>query len=287
MNNRIDFSSCELSGKFYGGSERKEGIIFQGQPYMLKFAKKNIYGECFNDVSEYICSTYFSYVGVKAQETLLGLYKGEKVVACKDFVVNGFKFYPFNDLGESTIEDSKGRYKYRYKDIEILIDKNKKLSDKEEAKMMFWKTYILDALFANPDRHGKNWGYLKKNDQYVVAPVFDNGSSLFSSFSDEEEMNVILNDEEEILKRVYERPSSLILYDATISDYYSVISSLEFEYCNKALLALFPLVKLEEIDTLIDSTDLVDIRKKFLKRMIKERYERILKFSYMKLEKDE
>ena len=283
MNIRIDFSNCKLSNKFYGGSEKKLGIIFEDKPYMLKFVKKNIYGDCFNDVAEYICSQYFNLLGISAQETILGTYKGSRVVACKDFIVDGYKFVPFNAVGESTVEDDKDKYRYRYKDIEKLIDKNKKLLDKEEAKIMFWKTYILDALFANPDRHGKNWGYLKKNNEYKVAPVFDNGSSLFSSFSDVEEMEYVLSDNEELLERVYDTPSSLILYDTTISDYYRVISSLEFEYCNKALKELFPKINLDDIDRLIDSTDLLDVRKTFLKRIVSERYNRILKYSYTRL----
>ena len=98
MDSRIDFSNCELSGKYYGGSEKKEGILFQEQPYMLKFMKKNIYGDCFNDVAEYIVSHYFAKLGISSQSTLLGIYKGEKVVACKDFVINGYKFMPFNDI---------------------------------------------------------------------------------------------------------------------------------------------------------------------------------------------
>lgn len=287
MNIRIDFSNCKLSNKFYGGSEKKLGIIFEDKPYMLKFVKKNVYGDCFNDVAEYICSQYFNLLGISAQETILGTYKGSRVVACKDFIVDGYKFVPFNAVGESTVEDDKDKYRYRYKDIEKLIDKNKKLLDKEEAKIMFWKTYILDALFANPDRHGKNWGYLKKKNEYKVAPVFDNGSSLFSYFSDIEEMEYVLSDNEELLERVYDTPSSLILYDTTISDYYRVISSLEFEYCNKALKELFPKINLDDINRLIDSTDLLDVRKMFLKRIILERYNRILKYSYTRLVIDE
>ena len=49
---RIDFSSCVSSGLDYGGSERKAAILFDGEPYMLKFAKKNVYGLCFEDAVE-------------------------------------------------------------------------------------------------------------------------------------------------------------------------------------------------------------------------------------------
>ena len=280
---RIDFSKCELSGKFYGGSEKKEGILFQGVPFMLKFAKKNIYGDCFNDVAEHICCRFMEALGLPVQVTALGWYGKEKVVGCKDFIIDGYKFMPFNDLGESSIDEGKGNYKYRYADIEKLIRKNKKLAQKEAAMSLFWKTYIMDALLANPDRHGKNWGYLKKDNVYSLAPIFDNGSSLFSSFSDEEEMEYVLTQEDEILERVYDRPNSLILYNTAISDYFTVISSLEFENCNKALRELFPLIDMEAFFAIVEKTDLSEVRKKFIKTIVKERYARIIEFSYRKL----
>ena len=143
----------------------------------------------------------------------------------------------------------------------------------------------MDALLANPDRHGKNWGFLKKDDQYFVAPVFDNGSSLFSNFSDEEEMLSVLRDKEEIKERVYQRPASLVLYSESISDYYSVISSLEFELCNKALIEVFPKIKLKRIFGLIDETDLSDTKKRFLKTIVQARYEKILSETYEKVRK--
>ena len=254
---------------------------------MLKFAKANIYGACFNDVAEYICSNIFDIVGINCQFSILGLYEGKKVVACQDFVVDGYKFSPFNDLGESSIEVEKDRYRYRYADIELLIDSNKKLNDKNYAKMLFWKTYIMDALLANPDRHGKNWGFLKKNNEYFVAPVFDNGSSLFSSFSDEEEMEYVLSNADEIDERVYRTPKSLIIDDNTISDYYSIISSLKYERCNKALIELFPLINIKKIKQLIDKTDLTDVKKRFVKTIIESRYEKILKSTYLRLTNDE
>ena len=285
MIQRIDFSESPQSGLQYSGSEQKAGVLYLNRPFMLKFRKKNIYGECFNDIAEYIGSHVFGMLGIPAQETLLGTYKGEKVVACLDFNCNGFKFVPFNDLGESTIDGGKGNFRYSYQKIQDLISKNRKLKEKEAAALLFWKTYIVDALLANPDRHGKNWGFLKKDDQYFVAPVFDNGSSLFSNFSDEEEMLSVLRDKEEIKERVYQRPTSLVLYSESISDYYSVISSLEFELCNKALIEVFPKIKLKRIFGLIDETDLSDTKKRFLKTIVQARYEKILSETYEKVRK--
>ena len=160
---------------------------------MLKFRKRNVYGECFNDVAEYIGSTVFRLLGVEAQHCFLGLFQGEKVVACKDFSQDFF-FIPFKEVGESSIDDEKFKYKYRYFDIEQLINKNHKIIDHEAAISSFWKMYVIDALLANSDRHGSNWGFLKNKHQYLMAPVFDNGSCLFSNFSSVDEMNEVLAD---------------------------------------------------------------------------------------------
>lgn len=52
--------------------------------------------------------------------------------------------------------------------------------------------YIVDALLGNFDRHGANWGFLKKNNKYSLAPIFNNGSSLFPQMIDENEMKLII-----------------------------------------------------------------------------------------------
>jgi hypothetical protein len=48
----IDLIFDVSSGLDYGGSERKAAILFNNEPYMLKFAKKNVYGLCFEDAVE-------------------------------------------------------------------------------------------------------------------------------------------------------------------------------------------------------------------------------------------
>ena len=63
--------------------------------------------------------------------------------------------------------------------------------------------YIVDALLGNFDRHGSNWGFLKKNNQYTLAPIFDNGSCLYPQLSDEDEMIKIMNSVDETNKRIY------------------------------------------------------------------------------------
>lgn len=280
----FDFTNCKLSKKFYGGSEKKIGIVFGDSLFMLKFQKKTPFGLRNNIISEYLGSHIYQMLGFTCHDTFLGIYKGENVVACKDFMTNGYQFVPFNDAGESTIEEDKEEYQYTYDDIVELLQANKKLTNVEETVSSFFEMYIVDALIGNFDRHGANWGFLKKDNQYSLAPVFDNGSCLFPNLNDEDEMLKIINDEEQIDLRVYKFPTSQIKLNNNKSSYFEVISSLQFEEINKALIKIYPMINLGKIFNLIDDISVIsDIHKTFYKTMIKNRYEKIIKYSYMKL----
>jgi len=54
--------------------------------------------------------------------------------------------------------------------------------------------------------------------------------------------------------------------------------------CNEALKRIVPLIDMNKIYQIIDETDYIsDIRKEFYKRIINERYTKILKAAYDKL----
>ena len=268
----FDFSNYELSKKSYGGTEKKLGIIIGNEQYMLKFPKKTAFGIRYNTISEYIGSHIYKFLGFSCQDTYLGTYKGEIVVACKDFVVNGVQFVPFNDVGESTIEEDKEQYQYSYDDIVTLLSANKKLTHVEETISIFFEIYIVDALLGNFDRHGGNWGFLKKDNKYYLAPIFDNGSCLYPNMIDEKEMNEIINSEEQINMRIYNFPTSQIKLGGNKSSYYEVISSLAFSEINKALLKIYPLIDLEKIYEIIDDIPCIsEIHKLFKNTMTKKR----------------
>lgn len=142
------------------------------------------------------------------QEVYLGSYKGEKVVAIKDFVEDGQQFVAFNDVGESSIEENRDEFTYSYEDITKILLVNNKLKNPTEIVDQFWELFILDALLGNFDRHGGNWGFIKKNNAYTLAPIFDNGSCLFPRLTDEEDMTFIIESQEETQKRIFEFPTS-------------------------------------------------------------------------------
>ena len=269
----MDYSIYELSNINYGGSERKIGIFINGVPYMIKFQKKTAFGKRNNHISEYLGSQIFNMLGVNAQETILGTFKDENVVVCKDFNIDGYQFVPFNDVGESTIEEDKEKYQYSYEDIMSLLQLNKKITNVEDVVSSFWEIYIIDALLGNFDRHGNNWGFLKKNNKYEMAPVFDNGSCLFPNMINEDEMIYIMNSKEETAKRVYSFPTSQIKLNGKKSSYYDVINSLVYKECNEALIKIFKRINIKDIFNLIDDIKSIsEVHKSFYKYMLNERY---------------
>ena len=281
-----DWTENELSYIYYGGSEHKLGILIDGQRYMLKFQKKTPFGLRYNHISEYLGSHIYRLLGFDCQDTLLGTYQAQNVVACKDFVTDGCQFVPFNDVGESTLDEDKENYQYDYHDIVCMLEANKKLTNVRQTVEHFFEMFIVDALLGNFDRHGGNWGFLKENNQYRLAPIFDNGSCLYPNMTNPDEMTMIISDQNEINRRVYTFPTSQIKLNGEKSSYYEVISSLMFDEVNAALNRIFPKIVMSDIYNLIDEiNEISDIHKQFYKTMLKNRYELILQTSFEKLQR--
>ena len=281
----IDFSKYERTNTYYGGTERKFGVNVDGFEYMIKFQKQTNFGvKRLNHISEYVGSHIFELLGFEAQDTYLGLYNGEQVVACKNFINGETQFVPFNDVGESSLEQDKETYQYSYQDIMQMLRDNVKLTNVQETISMFWDIYVVDALIGNFDRHGGNWGFLKKNNKYTIAPVFDNGSSLYSQLVDDDMMKQIMQSEEMTNERIYKFPTSQVQLNGKKSSYFEVINSLEFKECNEAVIKICERYSQEKIDELIDETPfLTDTHKEFYKYMLRQRFEKILLPAYKKL----
>lgn len=281
----MDYSNYPDGDRFYSGAERKKSIIINENPYLVKFQKNSREGLRFNHISEFLGSHIFSLLGMEAQETQLGLYHGENVVVIKDFLGEDEVFVPFNGVGDSSLEQDKEKYQYSYEDIIRMLKENVKLTDVEQTMHQFWDMFIVDALIANFDRHGSNWGFIKKNHQYRLSPIFDNGSSLFPQLNTDEKITAILHDQTKIDQRIYRFPTSQIKYQGKKSSYYEIISSLAFEECNKALVRMTEKADLKKINKLIDTVEgISDIRREFYKTILKQRYEKILMESYNKLQ---
>jgi len=283
----VDYSKYPKSNRFYTGAEKKIGILIKNKPYFVKFRKNSPAGYRFNHVSEFIGSQIFSSLGLVSQETKLGFFDGEEVVIIRDFLEEGEVFVPFNAVGDSSMDEDKEKYQYEYKDIIEMLQKNIKLTNVNETIDCFWNMYIVDALIGNFDRHGSNWGFIKKHNAYRIAPVFDNGSCLFPLLNTDEKITITLKSKNEINKRIYEFPTSQIKLNNAKSSYFEIINSLMFPECNKALEKIVNRFDLEKIEKIIETTDFIsEQRKYFYKTIINERFEKILRIPYIKMTKE-
>ena len=144
--------------------------------------------------------------------------------------------------------------------------------------------YLMDAWIGNFDRHGANWGFLKKDNQYRMAPVYDNGSSLFPRLNTDEKLMEILNSREEMERRVFQFPTSQILLNGKKSSYYELINSLQYEECNEALLMLKPEIQLKNMEKFIEEIEEISpVRKKFYQEILWFRYREMIEKPYRRL----
>ena len=279
-----DYSKYEKTPVMFSGAEKKFEIIIDGHRYIVKFQKNSEVGLTYNHVSEYLGSHIFQSIGIPVQETFLGTYDGRNVVVMKNFLEPEDAFVAFNGIGESSLERDKELYQYTYEDITAMLTENMKSTNVAQTIERFWDMFIVDALIGNFDRHGGNWGFIKRDNKYRIAPVYDNGSSLYPKLNTDTKIAAVLASQEEIDKRIYQFPTSHIKVRNRNSSYFEVISSLQFEACNDALKRIVPRIDLERINRIIDEIeDISELRKQFYKTMLQQRYEKILMYSYRML----
>ncbi|MFH2116657.1 MAG: HipA domain-containing protein [Bacillota bacterium] len=279
-----DYSQYNVNNRIYTGSEEKFGITIDDEHFIVKFQKNSETGLLNNHISEHFGSSIFSFLGEEAQTTSLGTYNGRPIVLCKDFNTDQEVFTPFNGVGESSLERDKEMYSYSYDDITSMLKENSKITNVSETIEKFWNMYIIDALIGNFDRHGANWGFIKKNNTYRMAPIFDNGSSLFPRRNSDELMIEAMNNEETIKNMTFKYPTSQIKLQNKKSSYCDVISSLEFNDCNYALERIYKKIDLKKIYKFIDlQEELTSLQKSFYKFIIEYRFTHIIEKPYKKL----
>ena len=290
----IDFTSCEINKfRYYGGRNGgKICIIYNNEEYMLKFpvaSESTEEHEYSNScISEYIACHILQTLGLNVQETILGKYNSggnEKiVVACKDFTSYGKVFRQFAELKNSQIETSKNGYGTEISEVLETIELQQ-IYDAIKLKEFFWDMFIADCLVGNFDRHNGNWGFLidEKSKEVQIAPIYDCASCLYPQLTDSR-IAEIIDLKDEMDARIYTFPNSALKENDNKINYYDYITNLKNQDCNNALKRIVPIIDMNTINEIIDKTEYIsDLRKEFYKRIVYERYNKILKFAYEKL----
>lgn len=299
----IDFTACEIDlTANYGGSDQKRGIIYRNERYMLKMAdritdnnRNSLNSSYSNSVySENICCEILKGLGFDVQETLLGFVTDKNgdnkpVVACKNFVPDGYSLVDFRAIEDALLIDRKAGKIPRITDIyEIMKGENAYFSKETGAIALqkYWDTFILDAMLGNFDRHANNWAYFIKNDgtELKFAPIYDCGSCLYPQMSDYAIPDVLASSKE-IEMRIDKFPTAALeLQDKTKVNYKEYINSLRNPDCTAALLRVYPKIDMNVVRKIInDNAVISDVRKNFYTVMIQKRIEIILKPAYEKV----
>lgn len=302
MTNIIDFTDCPKGYKTYGGANgSKKSIYYNGELYMLKFpheAKLNQNLHYSNDIiSEHLGSSIFNILGIKAQKTILGIYrerseKSEKtynVVACCDFADarKGLLFQDFASLKNEVVSSPSGGYNTDIKELEDTFDKQQRV-DPERLREFFWDMFIVDAYLGNFDRHNGNWGFLTdiNSGKWEIAPVYDCGSCLYAQ-ADSDIKKEIMTSDEALRIRIYQRPLSALSYEGRKVGYAEFLASGVNTSCTRALIRMREKINSnsERIVTLINDTPLSSIDHDFYLFILKKRKELILDAAVQSLER--
>lgn len=286
----INFNNAKEIPPEYNGSEKKKTMIFDEKKYLVKFPDSNrspkLNVSYINNVySEYIGSKIFEVLGIKVQKVKLGYYIQNNrkfyVCACEDFTTPNTKLIEFQKLENASL-DSEGEKK-DLSDIKHIIDLNTYNIDKNLFKKFFWYMFIIDCLIGNTDRHNGNFGFIKniKTEELTIAPVYDCGSCLFSTFTDEQ-MEEVLNNKG-LLRDCIKNTSSAIKYNGSKIKYYDFITKLENKDCTEALMRIYPKIDMKKINDIVDDIPYItEVRKEFYKTILNQKYNEILKVAYKK-----
>ncbi len=195
----IDNEKFSQKNGYYGGlSGFKEGLVIDGEDWLIKYPKNASYLERHDEmlytndaVSEYLGSHVYETLGFPVHETMLAERRGKIVVACKDFIdedkrqklmeirtiknaanekLSEILERNFNNTGSSHIVD--------LEEIFLHIKYNDILNSVQGLKERFFDMLVIDAFINNSDRNNGNWGIIREPGKPdVLAPIFDNGGS--------------------------------------------------------------------------------------------------------------
>ena len=295
MDRIIDFSNCKRAHATFGGSDRKFGVVYDGETYMLKFsehhAKKHDVSTSYvnNAISEYISSHIAQSVGLPAHETVLGTYNEEIVVGCKDFRGSpSVSNVEFAEYVRAKYESSEvGRLVRLDQIYDTLTDPANDIPPELQKATIqrYWDTFVIDAFVGNFDRHIGNWGYLSENNQLRLAPIYDFGSTLFPQLSDVGAQEYLCS-EFEMLKRCLVFPSpALVITEKKVGKvgYYDMLASGFDRNCTEAVLRIAPAIDMKKINEIIDNTPFITkIRKGFYKAILQLRKETLINRAYVR-----
>lgn len=199
-----NLDNCPLSpraGSYGGKAGLKDGIIYNNEYWIVKYPKSTAdmrvkdMSYTTSPLSEYLGSQIFDILGYDVHKTFLAERRGKVAVACKDFCKQEGALREFrtlknlaNDKLSEMLEDSFSstgdRHSINLNETLLHLEYNEILSKVPGIKERFWNTAVIDIFINNNDRNNGNWGILYENNEYKLAPIYDNGASFSNKNSD-------------------------------------------------------------------------------------------------------
>lgn len=188
MRNGFKIFSGMIDRKIPEGTEPKFFIKVNGENYLVKDSSFNTRRKqkSLAPYCEYVGSNFIRLAGLlECQKCYLGEYIDEEVgnrpvVICKDLF--GEKtFRSFKDQHQSSAGTDLSNKSYTYQEVLYVLEKKSLRNNArmKDFKSKFWYMYLFDAILGNRDRHAGNWGFVYSGGTIKIAPIFDNGASLF------------------------------------------------------------------------------------------------------------
>ena len=305
IRNIDECENSEKDGEYGGASGLKEGIIIDGNCWLVKYPKnakslsRHEEMEYTNDpTSEYIGSHIYKILGFPTHETMLVERKGKIAVACKDFTTNNDRLVEIRTLKNTANNDMAERldkefnstgssHIINFEEIRLHLDYNHLLKDIDGIKERFYDQIVIDAFINNSDRNNGNWGILRsRGKKDILAPIYDNGGCLNGKTPDSR------------LKKMLDNPNHLDIIKQNVLNGISVFGDdknflvkdllcFAIPELKNSLIKLVPIIKsnLKNISQMIDEIDeraCSSIRKDFYKQILEKRIEYLLEPAYEK-----
>lgn len=257
-----DFSSCSLSdrnGTYGGNSGDKEGVLINGEPWIIKYPKKcsrlnNVADLLYSTTpeSEFIGSHIYEILGYPVHKTLLGIKNNHVVVACKDLCEEDTRLVEFRQLKNTynkvlnekldlSMSPTGSEHFVLLNEILIHLEYNPSLNNISGIKDRFWDCVIIDGFINNNDRNNGNWGILRNKSGDVLAPIYDNGASFSPNVPEKRIINK-LNNLDSLEKGIYDSVTAYSL-DGKSSARFVDILKINNDNLIKSIKRVIPLIK--------------------------------------------
>ena len=178
-NNNLSNLNLNTPDMTSNGNYEKRWKIINGDRYLLKAGSKMINQEPFNEV-----------IATKLYERILNddeyvkysiVYENDRAVSiCKNFITKETELIPAWKINEYyEFLNNENKYEHYIRCLNNLKIPN--------ANILVDKMIICDFILANKDRHFNNFGVIRNVETLEfekVAPLFDNGCSLWSDEND-------------------------------------------------------------------------------------------------------